>query len=176
MGYTTYFTGHFNISPPLEPAQVTYLNLFNSSRRMKRDPNIAATLPDPAREAVGLPIGTEGAYFVGGAGYAGQDRDASILDYNEPPSGQPSLWCDWMISDEGLGGLEWDETEKFYNYVEWLEYLIEHFLKPWGRTLNGEVEYQGEDPADFGKIQVNDNKVTLLGEDASTSDERKYHG
>jgi hypothetical protein len=32
---------------------------------MKRDAEKASKLADPVREAVGLPIGTEGEYFVG---------------------------------------------------------------------------------------------------------------
>lgn len=162
MGYTTTFEGSFTISPPLTPEQVQYLNLFSSSRRMKRDPEIARKLPDPAREGVGLPIGYEAEFFVGGTGYAGQDRDASVLDYNYPPCTQPSLWCQWIVSPDG-SQLYWDKNEKFYSYVSWLQYLIMYMFHRWGRTLNGTVTYQGEGDVDYGEITIVDNKITVTG-------------
>jgi hypothetical protein len=54
---------------PMKPEHVTYLKAFNGTRRMKRDAGKAARLGDPLREAVGLPVGREGAYFVGGQGF-----------------------------------------------------------------------------------------------------------
>jgi hypothetical protein len=59
-------------------------------------------------------------------------------------------------------GIEWDGGEKFYDYVEWLEYIINNFLAPKGYVLNGECPYQGEDSDDVGKIVVKDNVVTRL--------------
>lgn len=76
---------------------------------------------------------------------------------------QPGLWCHWIISEDGTK-LKWNEAEKFYYYIEWLKYLINHFFEPWGIKLNGEIEWQGEDPDDFGKIIVTDNIVnTKIG-------------
>jgi hypothetical protein len=40
--------------------------------------------------------------------------------------------------------------------------MIKHFFKPWGITLDGEIEWQGEDRSDMGKIVVEDNDVTVL--------------
>ena len=39
--------------------------------------------------------------------------------------------------------------------------LIEHFFKRWGYTLNGEVEWEGEDSEDRGMIRVVDNVVSI---------------
>jgi hypothetical protein len=36
------------------------------------------------------------------------------------------------------------------------------FLAPWGYVLNGEVEWQGEDEEDTGKILVVDNSVEVV--------------
>jgi len=96
---------------------------------------------------------------VGETGYAGQDRGPDILDHNKPPKGQPGLWCHWVPTEDGMG-IEWDGGEKFYDYTEWIRYLIHHFLAPAGYVLNGEVEWQGEDPSDIGKIVVKDNEVS----------------
>lgn len=158
MGYTTDFSGTFNLNKPLTQAHKDYINKFSETRRMKRDSSKLTA--DPIREAVGLPVGNEGAYFVGGQGYCGQDRDSSVLDYNNPPIGQPGLWCQWRVSEDG-SKICWDGGEKFYRYVEWIEYLINHFLSPWGYTLNGEVEYQGEESDDFGKIVIVNNLVSV---------------
>ena len=158
MGYTTDFFGEFELDRPLAEEHFAYLLKFNETRRMKRYEEIAAKMPDPVREAAGLPIGTDGAYFVGGSGWAGQASDSSIVNYNQPPSGQPGLWCQWMPGEDGAC-IQWDEGEKFYDYVNWLEYLIEHFLRPWGYVLNGEVEWRGEDSDDVGTIVVKDNRV-----------------
>ena len=125
---------------------------------MKRDEFKAVSLPDPEREAIGLPVGAHGEFFVGGAGFAGQDQDASILDYNSPPPSQPGLWCQWTPSEDG-NAIEWNGGEKFYAYCEWLEYLITNFLAPWGYILNGAVEFQGEDYGDYGRIVVEDSTV-----------------
>ena len=158
MGYTTDFEGEFLLDRPLEPEHEAYLRQFSETRRMKRDPQLASDLDDPVRIAAGLPIGIEAAYFVGGGGFAGQDKDNSILNYNYESSEQPGLWCQWVPTDDSEG-IEWNGVEKFYHYTEWLEYVIEHFLVPWNYVLNGEVYWQGEESSDMGKLLVKDNEV-----------------
>lgn len=160
MGYTTDFYGQFEINPPLDQNQIEYLEKLSDTRRMKRDASKAALLQDDVREMVGLEVGEEGEYFVGGTGLAGQDEDDSILEYNAPPAAQPALWCQWIPAEEG-SKLEWDGNEKFYNYVEWLEYIIQHFMKPWGRTLNGSVKFKGESFDDIGTIIIENNVVNV---------------
>jgi hypothetical protein len=160
MGYTTEFDGHFNLDRPLELNHANYLQRFSETRRMKRNPKELQFINDPIRERVGLPFGVEGEYFVGGGGFAGQDHDDSILEYNSPPSTQPGLWCQWIPTDD-LRGIQWDENEKFYDYVEWLQYIVKNFLIPWGYTLNGEVEWSGEEREDIGKIVVVNNDITV---------------
>lgn len=170
MGYTTDFEGAFALDRPLAPEQRRYLKAFARTRRMKRDAARAAKLEDPVREAAGLPVGEEGGFVVPAASYSeddglevenfGQDDDDSVVDHNDPPAGQPGLWCQWEPNDDGTA-IQWDEGEKFYSYVEWLRYLVEHFLAPWGYTLNGEVTWEGEESGDLGKIVVTDNAVEV---------------
>jgi len=163
MGYDTNFAGSFKVTPLLEEKHAAYVNQFSETRRMKRYPDIAVNMEDPLREAVGLPIGEEAEYFVGGLGPFGQSRDVSIEEYNTPPSSQPGLWCQWVCESSGSEDhslVSWDRGEKFYEYVEWLEYLVERFFAPWGYKLNGEVRYFGEDDEDRGTIIVIDNEVT----------------
>jgi hypothetical protein len=160
MGYTTDFYGEFNLNKPLTEAHKNYLEKFAEMRRMKRDAGVASKMDDPIRIAAGLPIGTEGGYFVNGAGDFGQDNDASVTNSNYPPAGQPGLWCHWVPNSEGTA-IIWDGGEKFYEYVDWIEYLIENFLKPWGYVLNGEVEWIGEDSGDRGMIAIINNVVRI---------------
>jgi hypothetical protein len=131
--------------------------------------------------------GYMGEYFVGGGGSMGQAQDDSIIDYNSPSGEigwkdykgdwalkqemedklnkdslkQPGLWLQWELSSDGTE-LSWDGNEKFYHYIEWLQYLIQHFFEKWGIKLNGEVQWQGEESNDFGKIIITDNFVEIL--------------
>lgn len=147
MGYTTTFTGKFSLNKQLSLSDKIFLDKLANTRRMAR--NIE-------------PIyGVEGELFVDGGGVMGQDRDDTIIDYNRPPSTQPGLWLQWVPTKDGLG-IEWDGNEKFYNYVQWLQYLILKVLSPKGYILNGDVKYYGEDREDFGTISVKNNIIQVF--------------
>lgn len=178
MGYSTSFVGRFEITNgPMSKAHAEYLREFSKTRRMQRD--IAkleqclakGTFKDPLREAAGLPLGNQGGYFVGGRGYMGQDMDSSILDHNEPPVSQPGLWCSWTVTKDNQS-IEWNKAEKFYHYIEWLEYLIVHFLNRWGYQIRGDVSWQGGHKDDKGVIVVRNNRVTVIesGPDPHSTD------
>ncbi len=157
MGYSTDFNGAFNLDEPLTEAHAKYLRKFSETRRMQRLPVITSQFKDDCRTAVGLPIGVDAEYYTGGNG-GWDSKDLSVVDYNSPPGSQPGLWCQWIPSDDNKT-IIWDGGEKFYNYVEWLEYIICHFLEPWGYTLNGTVTWQGEEHLDVGRIVVTNNAV-----------------
>lgn len=192
MGYTTVFSGSFQLSRPTTIQEKNYLDELSRTRRVKRD---VEKLHEFYKGEHGNPFaktreeiyGNEGEYFVGAGGSFGQDNKCkSIIDFNEAPGAldrnlfrdfneyweksqqhkkdgkcQPGLWLQWVLNEDGTQ-LEWDGNEKFYSYVEWLKYLINHFFEPWGIKLNGEVEWQGEESSDIGKIVVTDNKVQVL--------------
>lgn len=164
MGYTTDFSGEFRINPPLRPEHRAYLQAFSETRRMKRDPLLAELLPDPLRRAVGLPIGEDAAFCVEASedlfGTGGRKGKSDVVDANQPPHGQPGLWCQWVPSSDG-GCLEWDQGDKFYDYDAWLRYLLDHFLKPWGYVLDGEVFWQGEESDDRGKLVIRKNRLRV---------------
>jgi hypothetical protein len=151
MGYTTDFYGEFNLNKKLEPNHLEYLLRFNVTRRMKRN------LDHWVNKHTGqLTYGVEGEFFVGGSGESGQGREANIIDYNRPPSTQPSLWCGWKPNEDGTA-IQWDGSEKFYCYSEWIVYIIQNFLAPSGYVLNGTVEYRGEDDTDQGYLHITNN-------------------
>lgn len=176
MGYSTDFTGSLDLSRPATEQEVQYINKLSETRRMKRDVKKLFELfngehGNPHAETREEIYGNEGEYFVGGKGDFGQNSDPSVINSNTPPgqsngwnlngNGQPGLWCQWTLTPDGTE-LQWDGGEKFYNYTEWLEYLIKHFFQPWGIVLNGEIEWQGEDRNDMGKIVVDNNNVSTL--------------
>jgi len=144
MGYTTDFKGMFDLNKPLDHATYKFLIALNETRRM-------------ARNVEGY--GVEGEFFFDESNF-GQNRNSNIIDYNRPPSTQPGLWCQWRPT-QNRKGIKWDEGEKFYNYIEWLQYIIDNFLKEKGYILNGSVNWQGERNEDIGTIQVIENNIVI---------------
>ncbi|WP_068059229.1 hypothetical protein [Nocardia xishanensis] len=156
MGYTTDFEGSVTVTPPLNETERAYLLRFADTRRMDR---------------------TSGPYFVDGTdgqwGH-GQGHDSDIRDYNCPPEGQPSLWCQWVPTEDGTA-IEWDGGEKFHEADVWMRYLIDHFLRSGARAeghpgfegftfdhvVNGVIHAQGEDSDDTWDLVVTDNAVTV---------------
>ena len=139
MGYTTEFHGAFVCTPALPAKLRIRLALFSRTRHCARKCDEK--------------YGPEGRLF------AGTDPDASdVIDYNRPADGCPSLWCQWVPSRDGTE-IRWDGSEKFYHYVEWLQFLIDHFLKPNDIRLDGLVKWEGEDWTDRGIIYIQDDKA-----------------
>lgn len=148
--YNTDFDGVFRLDRPLTAAHANYLTAFAKTRRVRLPPEAVLRLADPIWVAAGLPAVP--AYHV--ALPLGQS-----YDFNTPPEGQPGLWCQWRPTPDATG-IEWDRCSGFYDYVEWLEYLIVHFLMPWGYGLSGTVRWRGEEFDDVGRIDVRANIVT----------------
>lgn len=149
MGYTTEFTGQVKVEPPLNPSEIDYLRQFAATRHMKR---------------------ARGPYYVG-------TDEADVSDQNNPPAGQPGLWCSWEPTDDGTA-IEWNEMEKFYDAQEWMRYLVDHFLKPdayacgdvapqfanftFDHVVNGTIDAEGEERDDVWQLVVTDNIVTRI--------------
>lgn len=145
----TEFWGEITVSPPLNADEIGYLKKFSGTRRMARD---------------------KGPYFVHGSGEFGQGNDPDIRDLNEPPAGQPNLWCEWVPNENGTA-IVWNGVEKFYDPEEWMSYLINHFLKSGAyaskhlaflqanHTLNGIIEAECQESKSYWRIIVEDNQV-----------------
>jgi len=170
-----HFNGKYGLPVPLEqrltPTQLKH------AKALKKDGILLdiSTIPDN-RTAAQI-YGEQGQFF---AHPKGEDR-IGVIDYNRPPGQisttdffkdwhtneklkkegncQPGLWCSWIISPD-RNYLEWNGAEKFYDYVEWLQYLITNFFQPWGIKLNGQIKWSGEDHTDVGIITVKNNIVT----------------
>lgn len=152
MGYTTDYVGHIDIVPPLNDEEVEYLTAFRESRRCQRP---------------------GGAYDVPGNPWAEEPSEFPVDDYNRVADGQPELWCNWSVCWDGCC-LAWNGTEKSYAMVEWLRYLIAHFLRPRAKAsghsgfedftfdhrLDGMVVGCRRDDKELFAITVTGNRVT----------------
>ena len=158
MGYTTIFRGSFQFNTKVPEKIADYIKKFSRTRHMRRNVDqIKLMYPDWKDRCWAGFLGLEGEYFLDTEfDYC---KNPSILDINAPPLTQPGLWCQWIISEDRKH-LEWDGGEKFYNYKEWLEYLIKNFFAPSRLVLNGKVKWQGEDENDRGVLIVRSNSVS----------------
>lgn len=163
MGYTTTFLGAFTFSRSLTEAELTFLQAFSASRRMKLDPLQLEEFEGKHAEPYTHSYGPEGAYFA----HDLLREHPAILDSNEPPTGQPGIWCNWSPTATTL---QWNGAEKFYYYAEWLEYLVDHFFTPWGVRLNGAVQWSGEDPADRGVLSLRNNRLFVHQEEGESDE------
>lgn len=164
MGHNTLFDGNFIVDPPFSLVHSAYLAAFADTRRMQRDPVKAAAMPDPIRVAAGLPMGEEACFFVGGTGgKTWEDYDDAVTDGNRPPQGQPGLWCCWEPSNDRCHFTPHNDHNR--NYMEWLEYVVETFLRPWGYVLRGEIKWQGDDPLDRGTIVASGNRIEVFSDE-----------
>lgn len=165
MGYTTDFNGTVFIEPALSAEEVKFINKFSETRRMECK---------------------QGPYYVDRSGFAGQDDGEDVINHNSPPAGQPGLWCQWIVSEDGEH-LSWNDGEKFYNSPEWMVYIIEHFLcrhpvaqaeLPFlkGHLLNGTISAQGEEPSDMWMLYVVNNQVSTEGIGAGSNGIKTHIG
>jgi len=154
------FKGTFKLDRPLELSHLKYLAQFSKVRHMVRDAKITeARTDDSFRLAVGLPVGEQGEFFVGETGnYRTMIIDPLVVDHNLPPKTQPSLWCQWKPHTNGREIIQ-NKMEKFHHPIEWIEYIIDNFFKPWGYILNGKSIFHTQ--YERGTIIIKNNVVKI---------------
>ena len=64
--------------------------------------------------------------------------------------------------NKDYNSIEWDCGDKFYEYTDWIKYIIKEVLQPKDYKLNGKVDWIGEELDDRGKIIIKDNEVEIL--------------
>ena|SRR5579884_1223431 len=169
MGYVTWFMGRLKLDKPLEPHHLAYLQAFHRAQHVQWDVHLLEQEPDPLREAVGLPLGEYGCYFTGRGFkkeysyppwyYNGRaEIDPAYLGSVCP--GTPYHICGWRPSEDDTELVA--SLDKFYGYIQWLHYLLDHFLLPWSYVLNGKMDWQGEEEEDMGTILVENNVITVI--------------
>lgn len=163
MGYTTDFDGGFELSPNATDEFVEYINNFSTVRHMPRDIEVLKEAdPDWASHCFHTDLGRLGEYYLGPDETSVTDHNCGAFGSGDPKVFTPGLWCQWRIEKDPRSKryyLCWDGGEKFYAYIEWLQYLIDHFFSREGILLNGTVKWAGEEPEDLGIIEVRDNII-----------------
>ena len=71
----------------------------------------------------------------------------------------PSSYNQWVLNTDA-DAIVWNGAEKFYEYVEWLQWLIDNFFCIKALFISGTVLWQGEEVGDVGEITVKNNIVS----------------
>ena len=133
------------------------LTLLAKTRRMARDTETLADQLGMDRKLCQWTYGVEGEFYGVRWGVGAYFDSHSLLhDYNTPPKTQPGLWCQWEPTSRTT--IEWDQGEKFYNYIEWIKYIT-NLLKDDDYTVNGRVRFSNE--YECGTIVIRDNVITI---------------
>lgn len=149
MGYTTGFQGAFRLSQALDQSQIDLLKKVHDQRHEDGQdveyecPGQSDVIVQHRWTTVRRPRKYRGEQDIWGS------------------NRYPSCYCQWVLSSDH-SDLIWDGGEKFYNFVGWLKYLIAHFFKPWNVSLNGVIDWSGEDPSDSGTLVVTNNDITVM--------------
>lgn len=158
MGYTTKFKGEIGFNREVDGWLVDYINKFSRIRHMVlSESRIKGLFHDWKDLCFKGMLGRHGQYFIGLEDYDHRNPSMCVVNPNRWPEGCPGFYCQWVIRDNKL---VWRGDEKFYDYVDWMRYLIDCFFEPEGYVLNGTIRWQGENIEDAGYIYVVDNKVT----------------
>lgn len=164
MGYDTNFFGEFELDKELTKDQHKYLCLFNEKRHFQIKDSFFEKKSKPSvMKNLNIDFGEDGCFYVDEENNL-KYYDSSIIEiaknYNRPPGDCPGLWCGWIPSNDKKH-IIWDRVEKFYNYTEWLNFIISKFLNPWEIEIFGSVKFQGEHPNDVGFIRIKDGIAIL---------------
>jgi hypothetical protein len=89
-----------------------------------------------------------------------QQEELNKLQINRHEGeGLPGIWCDWEVTDGSV--LKHAGNEKFYNYTDWLKYLIDNYFNKYNVKLNGKLFWQGESIGDVGIISVENSVMQV---------------
>lgn len=101
------------------------------------------------------------------------DYNSHQEGYREFGSGFPDSYNQWEPNEDGTA-FGWNGGEKFYNYIEWLDWLAMEYFEPRGIKLNGKIEWSGEEMGDTGTISVLDNFVKTEENSIDAADLASY--
>jgi len=159
MGYSTDFEGCIDINKKVDEKTQKWLKGLSNTRRMKRDTKVLSKLLGITEEECLSEYGEDAKNYFDYIDM-GQRHTEDILNYNFPPSNQPGLWCNWTLGEDN-NSIEWNGAEKFYEYIEWMRYIIDELVER-GYEMNGIISWEGEDRSDCGRIIVKDSKVNVI--------------
>jgi hypothetical protein len=99
-----------------------------------------------------------------------KDGVTITYDYYQSSEEHPDMYCRWTVSDDGRK-IMWDGWEKFYEYEEWMRFIIEHFLQPGckaaselpflqaNHVCNGVIDVECPEYGAEFQLVVEDNRV-----------------
>lgn len=176
MGYTTDFIGCIDIYPPMNESEQAYLTAFAESSRGDEGQSTYDVPGNPAAEQF-EPTTRTTRDRRGATRAAWQIRPESAMariryaQQDRPPS----RWCGWVPAWSGAC-LTFDGKEKFYQPMEWLHFLIQHFLCAdakaasaglgyfenftFDHVLDGVIAGSRRDTGELFLIDVRDNVLT----------------
>lgn len=82
----------------------------------------------------------------------------------------PGMFCQWVLTSDKKG-IKWDGEEKFYQWEDWLKWIIGQYLLPNGVGLKGHVAFQGDDVEDAGFIDILDGSRVVVTRVPTVADE-----
>ena len=101
--------------------------------------------------------------------------DGEVDRYDSVVRGQPSLWCQWVPCSQGCC-LSWNGHEKLYGGASWLQYLMDHFLRPgaeaassrgrqfsgftFDHRMDGIIAGRQEDTRELFLLRVEDSRLS----------------
>ena len=136
MGYTTYFEGSIVVTPALSPE---FIKRWNKATEGTPGKGFTRSCANGVEETPDMLPGFEGA--------------------------KPQTWCHWQLTSIGNATyIDWDGGEKFYDYIEWLQFLVAAIRKVEPRAeFEGLIEWDGEGHGDTGVLRVNADGQVEVG-------------
>jgi hypothetical protein len=177
MGYETEFRGYLKLSKPLTDEQQRWFNDWSDIRKQHYDSEKLSNYYNGVGSLDGE-YGINGEFF----GYIPTEvrelyeeiKGWKIMmewrngknplmfpiegKQNDPPSNQPSLWCEWKIDGNILHFRDDGGSRKFGYYLEWLEYIRINILSKWGIQFEEgySIDWRGDDFEDVGRVSYDD--------------------
>jgi hypothetical protein len=149
MGYTTDFCGEITVTPGLPKNYIERLNDISNKRNNNYGDGVQGSFDDVYHGKTG----------------GGCDRpDRTSV---------PGVWNQWELENPerpylrrgarpAYTYIRWNEGEKFYQYAEWLQYLIALIkLDHPKSTFDGTIQWAGEESDDIGQLSVVNGQVML---------------
>ena len=138
MGYTTEFCGTIAVTPALP---LEFIERWNKATE-----------------------GTPGKRYVSSYRDGVSDEPDMLPGF---PGRKPRAWCQWVLvanQDDAYTGIEWDGNEKFYDYINWLQFLVAAIrnVEP-DAEFEGFIEWDGEEHGDIGALRVNADGQVEVG-------------
>jgi hypothetical protein len=198
MGFSTTYLGRLDIEPKLNPAEVEWLTAYAEvDRRHFTDPYEvpmnprAFRLAEHHKQEEAFRLKRETATTTRRRRRAQVDQDPFTT--LQPGDGSPYPHLDWKPCPTGCC-IGWDSrTEKSRMAEDWLQYLIDHFLRPgahaslsgkpdfeeftFDHAVNGIIAAERDDTRQLWLIVCRDNEISttqLVGPDELPWELRPY--